>query len=174
MNKQKCDAEKPASHFLSFFIPINQIVRRAERYAVLLEKAYEFITVIKDIRVNHSAHIAFGNITFDFQQNWFFPIQKILAFADGNIKILSVLCVFNQCKKTDIPHRFRYMPQGHGMSVFCFVQISALNHLYKTTLNLAPPFFASVTEISPPQRVRIFLTRARPKPLPSDLWELSL
>ena len=125
MNKQKCDAEKPASHFLSFFIPINQIVRRAERYAVLLEKADEFIAVIKDIGVNHSAHIAFGNITFDFQQNWFFPIQKILAFADGNIKILSVLCVFNQCKKTDIPHRFRYMPQGHGMSVFCFVQISA-------------------------------------------------
>ena len=35
----------------------------------------KLITVIKKIRVNHSTHITFGNITLDFQQNGFFPIQ---------------------------------------------------------------------------------------------------
>ena len=60
----------------------------------------------------------------------------------------------------------------HSARICIEVRPSGLN--YSMTSKLAPPFLPSVTEISPLQRVRIFLTRARPKPLPSDLWELSL
>ena len=45
--------------------------------------------------------------------------------------------------------------------------------IFSTTVKRQPPSGIFSTLISPFSKARIRLTRARPRPLPSDLWELS-
>ncbi len=81
-------------------LPVHEIARMRQRYAVLFEKApvfAGFLPVLKQIRVDHAPHLRIGNrIPFDPQQLGSVPVDQIIRTPqpDPAVRIAVLFAVF--------------------------------------------------------------------------------